>query len=425
MKSYTIKELSELSGLNRKEIRKQLIAQELKNVVSSNKYYIEESDLDLWLKNPHILDEQTINSIFNEENNEEIKKPIIYEKDISKYVKSDKWKKVPLNGIKFADFFCGAGGISLGLLMAGYEPVLGIDINESAIETYKRNLGSRFNKLKNIVPQDITNEAVKNEVIKKLKKENVKLICGGFPCQGFSLSGSRVISDPRNTLYKDMLEIVKEVKPEFIVMENVVGITTIYDGKVLKKIISDYKKIGYDISWQEINAADYEVGQTRKRIIFVGNCVNKKNVFPKKIIQSPDKYVTCGDVIEKYKFMEEDKTINHIFSRHSEKMKRRLLSVPVGESLYPNYSDSWRKCAKDKPSCTIKGNHGATNIHYELGRVITPREMAALQSFPDDYIFYGSKHDILIQIGNAVAPYVARAIGLALKEEILKETEEE
>ena len=109
---------------------------------------------------------------------------------------------------------------------------------------------------------------------------------------------------------------------------------------------------------------------------------------------------------------------NHIFSKHSPEMQQRLLSVPEGKCLYSNYNDSWKKCPKDKPSCTIKGNHGATNIHYELPRVITPREMAALQSFPDDYIFYGTKHSQLLQIGNAVPPYVARAIGLALLKEI-------
>lgn len=425
MKSYTIKQLSELSGLNRKEIRKHLIAQTLINEVNSNKYFINEDDLNNWLKNPQTLDENKLHSIFSEENEEEVKENSIYEKDISKIIKSNDWKNAPLNGIKFADFFCGAGGISLGLLMAGYEPVLGIDINETAVETYKRNLGSRFEKLKNLSAEDITKEKVKKEIIKKLKSEKVKLICGGFPCQGFSLSGSRVISDPRNTLYKDMLDIVNKVRPDFIIMENVVGITTIYEGKVLKKIIRDYKKIGYEISWREINAADFEVGQSRKRIIFIGNCVNKKNIFPKKIIDNPVNYVTCGEVIEKYKMMKEDISINHIFSKHSEEMKARLLAVPVGKSLYPNYGDSWKKCPKDKPSCTIKGNHGATNIHYELPRVITPREMAALQSFPDDYIFYGSKHDILVQIGNAVAPYVARAVGIALKEEILKETKEE
>ena len=110
MKSYTIKQLSELSGLNRKEIRKHLIAQTLINEVNSNKYFINEDDLNNWLKNPQTLDENKLHSIFSEENEEEVKENSIYEKDISKIIKSNDWKNVPLNGIKFADFFCGLAG---------------------------------------------------------------------------------------------------------------------------------------------------------------------------------------------------------------------------------------------------------------------------------------------------------------------------
>lgn len=217
-----------------------------------------------------------------------------------------------------------------------------------------------------------------------------------------------------------MLDIVKEVKPEYILMENVLGLLTIFGGKVIKKILDDYRNIGYKISFKELNAADYEVAQMRKRLIFIANRVNKKNIYPAKIISNPKKYITCGQILEKYKDLPEDIIFSHLISHHSEEMKNKLLAVPVGGCLYDNYNDAWKKCSKDKPSCTIKGNHGATNIHYELPRVITPREMAALQSFPDDYLFYGSKQSQLVQIGNAVPPYVARAIGLALKDEILK-----
>lgn len=418
MKTYTIQLLSEISGLNKKEIRKHLIAQTLKNSVIGGKYYIEDSDLQNWLDSLFIITDDNLESIFNDNNTEDSFENIFYEKNINKVFRNNNWLDSELNGIKFADFFCGAGGISLGLLMAGFEPILGVDINEYAIQTYCNNLGKRFEKLRNLQPMDITNVEVKDNIKEYLKEQNVKIICGGFPCQGFSLSGSRVISDPRNTLYRDMLEIVKEVRPDFIIMENVVGISTIYEGKVLNKILYDYKNIGYDISWREVNAANYEVGQSRKRIIFIGNCVGKRNIFPKAIIDNPNNYITCGDVLEKYKYWDENPAINHIFSKHSEAMKKRLLDVKIGDSLYPNYGDAWKKCPKDKPSCTIKGNHGATNIHYELPRVITPREMAALQSFPDDYIFYGPKQAQLVQIGNAVAPYVARAIGLALVDEI-------
>lgn len=419
MKRYTITEISKLSGLNKKEIRKHLIAQTLKNRQETGGYVIEEGDLNLWLGDIPKIQSDRLDSLFkNVSDDVDIDEGC--EISISRRKRNNDWKNTKLNGIKFADFFCGAGGISLGLLMAGYEPVMGVEINPYAYETYQRNIGSRFNKVLQFPPLDITIDKNKKEIIKYLLEEDIKIICGGFPCQGFSLSGSRVISDPRNTLYSDMLEIVQYVLPDYIIMENVVGIKTIYDGKVLRKIIGDYQDIGYKISFREINSADYEVGQVRKRIIIIANRVGKNNVFPEKIIKKPEQYITCGEVIEKYKELKEDVAFSHIISKHSEEMKARLSCVDVGKCLYSNYNDAWKKCPKNKPSCTIKGNHGATNIHYELPRVITPREMAALQSFPDDYLFFGPKQAQLVQIGNAVPPFVMRAVGIALEAEIKK-----
>ena len=112
--------------------------------------------------------------------------------------------------------------------------------------------------------------------------------------------------------------------------------------------------------------------------------------------------------------MPEDKSINHIFSRHTEEMKERIMAVPEGMSLYGNYSDAWKKSPWDKPSCTVKENHGGVNLHPKLPRVLTPRELAALQSFPDDFIFKGSKKWQLVQIGNAVPPLLGKAIGVAV-----------
>ena len=97
-----------------------------------------------------------------------------------------------------------------------------------------------------------------------------------------------------------------------------------------------------------------------------------------------------------------------------------MMNVKEGESLYSNYSDSWKKCPWNEPSCTVKENHGAVNIHPKLPRVITAREMARLQSFPDDFIFQGSKKWQLVQIGNAVPCYLGKAIGLSV-EKMLKE----
>jgi DNA (cytosine-5)-methyltransferase 1 len=110
----------------------------------------------------------------------------------------------------------------------------------------------------------------------------------------------------------------------------------------------------------------------------------------------------------------ENKQINHIFTRHSDKMIEQIKALPEGQSLYGNYSDAWKKSPWDKPSCTVKENHGGVNIHPKLPRVLTPRELAALQSFPDDFIFQGTKKWQLVQIGNAVPVGLGEAIGKAL-----------
>ena len=104
---------------------------------------------------------------------------------------------------------------------------------------------------------------------------NHNLLVGGFPCQGFSMAGHRVVTDPRNSLYLEMLEIVKNIQPDYVVMENVEGLRSMLDGKVEAKIISDYKEAGYDINVTVLNSADYGVPQIRRRVIFIGNIVKK------------------------------------------------------------------------------------------------------------------------------------------------------
>ena len=104
-------------------------------------------------------------------------------------------------------------------------------------------------------------------------------------------------------------------------------------------------------------------------------------------------------------------------------MNQRLLDVEEGKSLYKNYSDSWKKCPWNEPSCTIKENHGGTNIHPKLPRVLTARELARLQSFPDDFVFQGSKKWQLTQIGNAVPCLLGKAIGCSVKIMLDKENE--
>lgn len=406
---YTIKKISELENISQKIIRKEIASQNLYSEKINGKYLITESDYKNWIK--------TYSSQNKEENLSEKKlvnfSTQVHWTDISEDFKKDGWTTNYQNGFTFIDLFSGAGGLSCGLVMAGFKPLASVEINKFAVETYKYNFLQKKGYKENITDKDIREKKVKEELYDTIKNKEVDLIVGGFPCQGFSMAGNRIVEDERNSLYLEMLEIVKNIKPKCVVMENVEGIKTMLNGKILEKILSDYKKIGYNISVQTLNAADYNVPQIRKRVIFIGNRINIENLHPAPLL-SKDKYKTVGMAIKKYINLEENKEINHIFTKHKKEMVERLNNLNEGESLYKNYSDSWKKSFWNQPSCTIKENHGGVNIHPKLPRVLTPRELAELQSFPEDFIFKGSKKWQLVQIGNAVPPLLGKAIGISV-----------
>ncbi len=327
--------------------------------------------------------------------------------------KIDGWSRKIKRKYNCIDLFSGAGGLSCGLVMAGFTPIASVEIMPEAVQTYKNNFSHVKDFEENITSSDITDAKVKSNLIKSVKNKHIHLISGGFPCQGFSMAGHRIVCDPRNSLYLEMLDLVSKIKPDFVVMENVEGLRSMLNGEIEKKIISDYKKIGYSINVTTLNAADYGVPQTRKRVIFIGNRLGLKNYHPKPFL-SPTNHKTVKDGIERFLNSKENKKINHIFTKHSEKITSKMKKLEIGKSLYGNYSDAWKKVAWDKPSCTVKENHGGVNIHPILNRAMTPRELAALQSFPDNFIFYGSKKWQLVQIGNAVPPLLGKAIGLAI-----------
>lgn len=414
MQFYTIEQIAEMSGKSQKTVRRHIAAKKLKADKIQNKYRISKEAYKEWINGTAFEDDDkgVFTKKINTENNDSYK---INWADISKVWEKDGWKNIKeRNGYKFIDLFSGAGGLSCGLVMAGFTPVASVEIMPEAVETYKYNFVNKKGFKETVETRDIRTKEVKEELYNTIGNQHIDLIVGGFPCQGFSMAGNRVISDPRNSLYLEMLEIVKNVKPDYVVMENVEGLRSMLDGKVETQIINDYKEIGYEINVTTLNAADYGVAQQRRRVIFIGNRIGNKNYHPKPLYE-PNNYKTLGSAINRFMNMDENKSINHVFTRHTDEMKKRLANVPEGSSLFKNYSDSWKKSPWDKPSCTIKENHGAVNIHPKLPRVLTAREIAAIQSFPDDFIFQGAKKWQLVQIGNAVPPLLGKAIGLSVE----------
>jgi DNA (cytosine-5)-methyltransferase 1 len=228
------------------------------------------------------------------------------------------------------------------------------------------------------------------------------------------MAGNRIVDDPRNSLYKEMLEIVKNLQPDFVICENVKGLRSMLGGAVERKIIEDYKAIGYEMNVTTLCAADYYTPQKRERVIFIGNRIGATNYHPRPLLK-PDEYITTGMAISDLINHPEDEAFNHVPTKHSAEMERRIIECPEGKSLYKGYSDAWKKCPWNEASCTIKENHGGVNVHPKLPRVLTAREMARLQSFPDDFIFEGKKNKQLVQIGNAVPCLLGKAIGIAVR----------
>lgn len=306
------------------------------------------------------------------------------------------------------DLFSGAGGISCGLRQAGYRPILGVEIDPDAASTYKLNFPN--------VPLfhgDIR-KLSSEKLLDFVRGKTVHLVTGGFPCQGFSLAGYRDPNDERNKLYKEVVRVVQVLKPWYVVLENVPGIMTMTNGRVVETIINDFESIGYpEMSVHLLESAAYGVPQLRPRAIFIANRYGLKNPYPKPQLDSSH-YVPIERAIDDLKERGPDKSINHLWTRHSPQFIERIKEVGPGESLYKTYQDAFKRQYKGVPAMTIKENHGGTHIHYELNRCISAREMARLQSFPDTFIFCGTMKRAMWQIGNAVPPLLFKNIGLAL-----------
>ncbi|UQD56266.1 DNA cytosine methyltransferase [Flavobacterium sp. K5-23] len=420
---YSISDISEKLSVSQKTIRRHIASGKLESTKIGTTYRIAVDALESFI-NSNSLEEGNSNKydifgkeIIEEENTKiEKRKSVNYKNnpndDVNWVDIIQDWESPKKSELTFVDLFSGAGGITKGFELAGLNGVCGLDWFEAAGKTYRRNFDHPF------VEGDIKLESKKKEFYDTVKKQlngrKLNVVAGGFPCQGFSMAGNRIVEDPRNSLYKDLLEIVIKLNPEFVVCENVVGLRSMLKGRVEEMIINDFKEAGYEMNVTVLRAADYSVPQKRDRVIFIGNRINKKNYHPKPFL-SPSEYVTTGEAIKDLMELNDDIEFNHVQTKHRPDMAQRMLELEEGKSLYKGYSDAWKKCAWDEASCTIKENHGGVNVHPKLPRVLTAREMARIQSFPDDFIFEGPKSKQLVQLGNAVPPLLSKAIGLALR----------
>jgi DNA (cytosine-5)-methyltransferase 1 len=202
--------------------------------------------------------------------------------------------------------------------------------------------------------------------------------------------------------------------------------------RVTDMIVRRLSEIGYKVKFRLLNAADYGVPQKRERVIFIGTRYGVPIIFPEPTHgKNPmmtlsgrrlKPWVTVRDAIDDLKDKEEDAELGHVLTHHGKEFSTKIRSTPVGKGVFVGYSDAFFRNPPDVPSRTVKENHGGTLVHYEKNRVMTPRELARLQSFPDDYVFSGTKSTVLKQIGDAVPPKLGEAIGKAVRK-MLKEIE--
>lgn len=311
------------------------------------------------------------------------------------------------------DLFSGAGGLTLGFKQANYNPLFGVEQDPDAAATYDRNFDSAVHLHKDI------REVTKEEIDEILGDKTVHVLLAGFPCPGFSIAGERDPEDERNFLYQEIIWLLDVIDPWFLAMENVPGITTIDEGRAFQTILNDFEDAGYPLTVQILEAADYEVPQIRARSVFLGNKFGKKNPYPKPVLDE-EEYLACDEAIADLKGKPRTPEINHEWTNHREDTIERIAEVGPGESLYDTYKDAWKRQYPGVPSMAIKENHGGVHIHPELNRCISSREMARLQSFPDDFIFEGRMKRTFVQIGNAVpvnlANHVARGLRPTLDE---------
>ena len=304
--------------------------------------------------------------------------------------------------MKVVSLFSGAGGLDLGFIMAGHKIIWANDCYNDAVETYKKNIGEH------IVCDDIIN-------IDSADIPDCEIVIGGFPCQGFSVANTkRTVEDKRNKLYLQLVRIISQKQPEFFLAENVKGLLSLDNGKVFEMILGDFSRLGYNISYRVLNAADYGVPQIRQRIIIVGvrDDLKFKYRFPLPTHNAEGtenllKWVSVGRALSDIPDPDTpNKMANHDYSKY----KLNFNGYLGHRALNPD---------KPAPTVTARGDDkGGVVIlpHPNAMRRMSCRELATVQSFPLDYVFVGNRSSVYRQIGNAVPPLLAYALAKQFNE---------
>lgn len=368
----------------------------------------------------------------------------------------------------FIDLFAGCGGLSLGLEQAGFNPVLVNEIMPQFAETYRVNRGLDKSSVFVGDIRDLNADFSASNS----KFDKITLVCGGPPCQGFSMANrQRIIDDPRNMLYKEYLKFLCSVRPEFFIMENVRGMQSRWE-----EIESDFNTYlnrdghEYNFTGKLLLAEDYGVPQHRERFIVIGNRlgIDPEEIFSRIFALKRNPFMlrdalfglpSLGIKSEKgrndveddnsgytqvkftypdtdfYHFINGDKQLSILYNHKNRYNNPRDVEIysrlPQGtNSLHPSiadimpysrrnaiFKDKYFKLQEDRICKTITSHMRYDcnmYIHPWYSRGLSPREAARIQTFPDDFVFYGAQNMWYAQIGNAVPVKLAYAIGTAI-----------
>lgn len=356
------------------------------------------------------------------------------------------------------ELFAGAGGMSAGFRMAGFNISFAVEADPHAAATYKLNHPST--RLHQSKIQDLDPRACLRR--SGLRTGEVTAVFGGPPCQGFSVSNRRTRSmkNPNNHLYIDYFKFVRVIKPKIFVLENVAGLQTSPCSQILERILNEAADLGYRSTWAELNAVDYGIPQVRRRVIVVGirkelgwewsapsrrgdgeppvsvhEAISDLPILRQGAATDYLPYRAVKRLSEfqvRMRGKGQDMIQGNLVTRNSATVIERYKHIPPGENweaipphLLKNYADSSRchtgiyhRLQWDSPSKVIGNYRKNMLIHPSQHRGLSVREAARLQSFPDDYIFLGSIGFQQQQVGDAMPPLLAEAVGRGLLERI-------
>ena len=305
----------------------------------------------------------------------------------------------PMERMTQASLFCGAGGLDIGFERAGFKTVWANDINRDACDTFRRWSHAE------VVCGDIG----------KIDADDIPdtdILLGGFPCQGFSLSGPRKLDDSRNALYKHYVRIVKAKQPVAFIGENVKGLLTMGQGEIMEAIVLAFSDCGYDVQYELLDAKYYGVPEERERVIIVGlrKDLGLKFEYPKPC----DPLVTLRDVVAGMPTPGSSDVCDASYSsRYMSRNRKRgwdqqSYTVPAMAKQVPLWpgSPDMVKLGRDRWAF---GSNGTT-------RRLSWQEAAAIQTFPAGMEFCGDLTSIYRQIGNAVPCNLAERVALQVRE---------